>query len=651
MLRRSTRLRARVDSSDKVIGQGAADSLPKPNKTNSQESPKRQRRTAAPKVQCNGPERKVANLRGALTRLTVIPLDILFEIFGHLSPADILHLSWTNKMLKELLESESAAFIWRRARANVGLPDGPSDMSEPLLAKMVFDSHCDYCQCANAKTILWPIGARTCQKCLSNPRKFHFNISNDQLVIPSDIILIATIPRFGHGQPIHIGYCRRTARQLNDYYMTLDDKAKEQWIETKRDQKRTRLQYKELYEKWASEQAEQDLAEKQRIRLKRREAIMEKLRELGWGSELEKMAVGDNTLNSHPFVKQAKDLTERSWHANQSEIIQIMDAIMEKRLAREYRALQKVRREILLDVYHDFLASQATDAIIPGPADVALMPEFQAVVNSPLNVIVTADDFHAAVLELPSLIREWRSATAAKLVAFVNKADKSLHATESSLALSTVFFRCSYCGGVLAHPHVLTHACLTLMPCIPHHPDRDIFEDLGFQAWNESSIIYFDRDAYQFGTQLLHGWGLDADACPTKQTLEDPAFFIECILCAHEHERVLMTWQVAVNHSPACAPHMRCVGLSDNDKAIVQAIIAKKDGEYRASLYHCHWICLICRRKFNWNDLNNHVTDRHRGGIISPLVESLDYVPDVDHQALLRSELFRITDMVEILDV
>ena len=38
---------------------------------------------------------------------------------------------------------KSAGHLWKAARVNVGLPDGPPGLSEPRYAKVMFDVHCD----------------------------------------------------------------------------------------------------------------------------------------------------------------------------------------------------------------------------------------------------------------------------------------------------------------------------------------------------------------------------------------------------------------------------------------------------------------------------------------------------------------------------
>ena len=65
------------------------------------------------------------------------------QIFSNLDPADVLSLSRTSKTLRSTLVNKSAAFVWKRARMNVGLHFCPDDLTEVQYAKLMFDTHCD----------------------------------------------------------------------------------------------------------------------------------------------------------------------------------------------------------------------------------------------------------------------------------------------------------------------------------------------------------------------------------------------------------------------------------------------------------------------------------------------------------------------------
>jgi hypothetical protein len=56
--------------------------------------------------------KKVKGKRGRLKLMTEIPMDILLEIFSHLQPVDVLHLSRVSKRLRDLLTSSNIRYIW-----------------------------------------------------------------------------------------------------------------------------------------------------------------------------------------------------------------------------------------------------------------------------------------------------------------------------------------------------------------------------------------------------------------------------------------------------------------------------------------------------------------------------------------------------------
>ncbi|TFK75174.1 hypothetical protein BDN72DRAFT_758228 [Pluteus cervinus] len=86
---------------------------------------------------------RLGSRRGLLKSFTKIPMDVLFEIFSHLHPQDVLNLARTTKRLREVLMDPSARVVWMASLANVqGLPDCPSDLTEPQFANLAFDTSC-----------------------------------------------------------------------------------------------------------------------------------------------------------------------------------------------------------------------------------------------------------------------------------------------------------------------------------------------------------------------------------------------------------------------------------------------------------------------------------------------------------------------------
>ena len=146
---RTTRSRAKTSES------GDASALTTSNQSDVQPPPAKQRRTQKTKKSTTQAGRK----KGRLSVLPTLPLDVLFEvillvvdimrwfgrsrliqIFGHLGPADLLHLARTTKLFRNVLMSRQSAFLWKEVYDAVDERDNfacPEDMSLPKWINLV----------------------------------------------------------------------------------------------------------------------------------------------------------------------------------------------------------------------------------------------------------------------------------------------------------------------------------------------------------------------------------------------------------------------------------------------------------------------------------------------------------------------------------
>jgi len=69
--------------------------------------------------------RRVKGRRGKLRIMTEIPVDTLLEIFSHVEPLDLLHLSWATKDLHALITASRNSFLWTRVRTLFRLNSTP----------------------------------------------------------------------------------------------------------------------------------------------------------------------------------------------------------------------------------------------------------------------------------------------------------------------------------------------------------------------------------------------------------------------------------------------------------------------------------------------------------------------------------------------
>ncbi|KAG9046508.1 hypothetical protein FS837_004258 [Tulasnella sp. UAMH 9824] len=103
---------------------------------------------------------------------TSLPLDTVYEIFGFLTPLELLQLSRTNKALRSFLMCKRSSIAWKSARAAVTppVPICPKDLSEPQLAVLLFTKDCTVCgksptQC---EYVWYTLRLRACKPCFQS---------------------------------------------------------------------------------------------------------------------------------------------------------------------------------------------------------------------------------------------------------------------------------------------------------------------------------------------------------------------------------------------------------------------------------------------------------------------------------------------------
>ncbi|KAG6852697.1 hypothetical protein C0991_009843 [Blastosporella zonata] len=141
--RRSTRLNTTSGKPPSTVDTVVEDThVSDYQEVNEQVEPKKkgQNKSTKSKLPASLQFKNVRGRRGALKDIVEMPVDI----FMHLNPAEVLHLSRTCKSLRHMLMAKSAEFIWRQARLNLeGFPDCPEDLNEPQYACLMFDATCN----------------------------------------------------------------------------------------------------------------------------------------------------------------------------------------------------------------------------------------------------------------------------------------------------------------------------------------------------------------------------------------------------------------------------------------------------------------------------------------------------------------------------
>lgn len=143
------------DSSD-----GYEERVPESNKTRGTKRVRTAKMTTKDKV--TGKRQKKAKL----WRLPEMPIDILYEvrkssrfvdslmlnifqIFSLVHPRDLLHISWTAKILHRFLTTKSSRHVWQASFKGISEgerpPPCPSGITEMAYANLVYGRYCMVC--------------------------------------------------------------------------------------------------------------------------------------------------------------------------------------------------------------------------------------------------------------------------------------------------------------------------------------------------------------------------------------------------------------------------------------------------------------------------------------------------------------------------
>ncbi|KAK0205978.1 hypothetical protein DFS33DRAFT_546965 [Desarmillaria ectypa] len=263
---------------------------------------------------------KHRRLKGRLQRISDIPLDILLEIFSHLDPHDLLHLCRTSKPLRAILLDRSTLSVWKRARRNLeNLPDIIDDLSEPRYASLLFDKHCQLCLAsARLSYVQWSARTRCCNDCLKNIDIF-------TPIIPHELIKVKSIiPSYFSGVDSRDYYHVPSMAALTQEVKKLPDEGNtfEDWYEDKRASLNAIEQLGEQCETWLAVRSWAHQVELGRIRQKRVDDVIAKLKELGWEFLIDR--IPRKKIASHRLVAYSRPLTDRSWRNMEPVMVEFM---------------------------------------------------------------------------------------------------------------------------------------------------------------------------------------------------------------------------------------------------------------------------------------------------------------------------------------
>ncbi|KAJ8457124.1 hypothetical protein ONZ45_g18442 [Pleurotus djamor] len=411
-------------------------------------------------------KRVVPRGKGKLRNLPQMPLDILFEIFGFLTPLDVLRLARTTKDFRSVLMKRSAISLWKTVFDNVpGTPEKPEDICEPAWANFLFTNHCYQCFSPRPSHTFGGHYVRFCKRCATDKE---FDVRTSE--VSQKLLRLGISPYDSPCRVYSIAYEYEgtyawsskhysSRSRLSYLRVDLDDflegyervrqneEERKAFLEQRKERFRLIDQRIPVYKKWFTEKHDERSAERDDIRAARFEAIQQKLSDLGWASELKTLGPSDmDTLRQLPNVKVPRPLTNRMWNKIEPEIVPLMEGFRDERLKKERAAVLKRRRQIFADVVKDYNSSQPPDSILPCPSDLYFLESFAPVKTSieedPNEVKYSASNFDDVIAEMPRYCEEWKALCASQLIEFANNdasvknADPPITFDESTLQLA-----------------------------------------------------------------------------------------------------------------------------------------------------------------------------------------------------------------------
>ena len=255
-------------------------------------------------------------------------------------------------------------------------------------------------------------------------------------------------------------------------------------------------------------------------------------------------------------------------------LIEYMEKMKSKRLAREWTQIVLLRETIAVDILRNYKKSQLPfTSVMPEPYDFFQFPAIKVVIDQPADVDVDESSFTDIIPLLPDMVDEWRVDINTKLAECVKKYKKGGERTQSMdsnedderkndhddvvaerMKLATTVFNCHLCDmddlsddesesdprvlepnffKALFYPNVLGHRCLTKPedPGFTFDSRRDLTGPFHFRQKWTCEWLGLDERAGRIVASLIEASGLDP-ATTTAADMDELDARFACLLCA-----------------------------------------------------------------------------------------------------------------------
>ncbi|KAF8882919.1 hypothetical protein CPB84DRAFT_1790517 [Gymnopilus junonius] len=483
-----------------------------------------------------------------LSPILDIPEDILYEIIQHLDPFSVLHLAQLSRGFRSILMSKSSSGIWKASRANVpSLPDLRTGLSEPRYIDFMFNNErCQSCLRQRGDVyVCYPAFSRTCSTCL----RIHFHVANDkwERSYQGDLKRLRTyIPTIKVRQskwvPARDGRKWVTLYHKNTDWLWKDQYSragyKKEWVKAKIEERKSIFKNTESYIGWCEER-------KYRQEEERRERIIKRICQLGWGNELNRCV--QCPADSPVIIKACqKELTDQDLFNLEPSLNQLMQNLQQRRLDEERAKLLCECFPGLKSILEAFVRTLPPNSIYPSVVDVSDDPCINEILTISNTPDLSEQSCKAISDHLPQVTQDWIEQKTNEVLISARKMLRLHHEIGSEtilpssalrqkegLNLTIISFECSVCKrqfrpwSSLRYPKVLMHGAYYHRTLSTAQPQLNkVFENT---SWNEGDIM-FNPATMTFMAEIVRLCGLD----PRTTTASDMDLLnpsIKCMTC------------------------------------------------------------------------------------------------------------------------
>ncbi|OCH91548.1 hypothetical protein OBBRIDRAFT_792139 [Obba rivulosa] len=591
------------------------------------------------------------------TKLHIVPADVMLEICSYLQLRDVFHLSRINKTFRRLLTSHHAAFVWRSAVANEkDLPMCPKHLNELQYANLLYSPHCHNCLRPNVNDINWVFRVRYCDNCYKRETKHYRTVDT----IPGIEREFGTwegdnwslLPAIEELRP-WLRWTRHVngVRVRNSDYEAL---LQSWWVIKGCPEEEAELFGRERFEytggihnharlmkEWEKREAERREADSRKrdeqskadmkvhdfIREVRLKQIIINLRRLGYDRQLASIEPSSYaSLAASPVVQTLRTLRREEWEKIQKPVINVLVEAHRKEVLRpRYCALDT----FLASCFAEERKTPASE-LRPKAIDLAMMPEFRALIDAPDDVQITTQSFEPLREQMDTFVERWHADIKHRLVEWMlmgRPENRPFPADVDPVALASAVFPCGRCPDedidhrVHRYPGIIAHPCFRIRTAPADTAyERNIGDIAGINPLQlKPNGLHVDHQKIH---EILESCGKDPDRVTIQEMDDlDVHVFQWCRGQLVKKNSRIVHWRLAIEmwfrnvdpYDPS-PPIYHCMLASKADKSRrLKTQLPKYHDSKAASL--SHWCCALCDNASGRNkdlfDVHFHVRNMH----------------------------------------